>query len=204
MLFVLYRNKITRHMSDKISLPEEIISNKIYYIREQKVMLDRDLAELYGVETKRLKEAVRRNAQRFPSDFMFEMTKEEFLLWRTQFASSKADKKGLRYMPYCFTDQGITMLSCVLNSKKAINVNIQIMRIFTKLRQTLTDNLSIKLEIEEIKKKLSNQDKNIELVFSYLDELMENRGVNDELNEVKQDKPKPRTIIGFKIPPKNV
>ncbi len=172
-------------MSDKISIPDEIITNKIYIIRDQKVMLDRDLAELYGVETKRLKEAVRRNKERFPEDFMFEMTKGEFQNWRTQFATSKEDKKGLRYAPFCFTEQGVTMLSCILNSKRAIEVNIRIIRVFTKMREMLTDNLNLKLEIEEIKKKLTNHSKNIELVFNYLDELIE-----------KKDKP--RTKIGYK------
>ncbi len=172
-------------MSNKISIPDEIITNKIYIIREQKVMLDRDLAELYGVETKRLKEAVRRNKERFPEDFMFEMTKEEFQNWRTQFATSKEDKKGLRYAPFCFTEQGVTMLSCILNSKRAIEVNIRIIRVFTKMREMLTDNLSLKLEIEEIKKRLTSHSKNIELVFNYLDELIEKKG-------------KPRTKIGYK------
>lgn len=172
-------------MSKEITIPEEIITNKIYLIREQKIMLDRDLAELYGVETKRLKEAVRRNKERFPKDFMFEMSKEEFQNWRTQFATSKEDKKGLRYAPFCFTEQGVAMLSSVLNSSRAIEVNIRIIRIFTKVREAFTDNLSLKLEIEEIKKKLTNQSKNIELVFNYLDELVE-----------KKDKPK--TKIGYK------
>ncbi len=174
--------------NNKVAVSEEVIMNKIYLVRDQKVMLDRDLAELYGVETKRLKEAVRRNIARFPKDFMFEMTKEEFLNWRTQFATSNADKMGLRYIPFCFTEQGVTMLSCVLNSQRAIQLNIQIVRIFTKIREVLTDNLSVKLEIEEIKKKLKNQDKNIELVFSYLDELIE-----------KQENPVPRTQIGYKL-----
>lgn len=174
-------------MSAEISIPEEIITNKIYLIRKQKVMLDRDLAELYGVETKRLKEAVRRNKERFPVDFMFEMSKEEFQNWRTQFATSKEDKRGLRYAPFCFTEQGVTMLSCVLNSKKAIQVNIRIIRVFTKMREILTDNLSLKLDIEEIKKKLTNHSKNIELVFNYLDELTD-----------KKENEKPRTQIGYK------
>lgn len=154
-------------------IPEEIITNKIYLIRDLKVMLDRDLAELYGVETKVLKQAVRRNIKRFPEDFMFEMTKEELVLWRSQFATTSEDKKGLRYAPFCFTEQGVTMLSCILNSERAIEVNIRIIRVFTKLRQMITDNLSVKLEIEEIKKKLTNHSKNIELVFDYLDELNE-------------------------------
>jgi phage regulator Rha-like protein len=174
-------------MSAEITIPEQIITNKIYLIREQKVMLDRDLAELYGVETKVLKQAVRRNIKRFPEDFMFEMTKEELVLWRSQFATTSEDKKGLRYAPFCFTEQGVTMLSCILNSERAIEVNIRIIRVFTKLREMITDNLSVKLEIEEIKKKLTNHSKNIELVFTYLDELIE-----------KKDNEKPRTKVGYK------
>jgi len=174
-------------MSTEITIPDEIITNKIYLIREQKVMLDRDLAELYGVETRVLKQAVRRNAKRFPEDFMFEMTKEELEVWRSQFATSNQDKKGLRYAPFCFTEQGVTMLSCVLNSERAIEVNIRIIRVFTKIREVLTDNLSLKLDIEEIKKKLTNHSKNIELVFNYLDELTD-----------KKENEKPRTQIGYK------
>jgi len=116
---------------------------------------------------------------------MFEMSKEELQNWRTQFATSKEDKKGLRYTPFCFTEQGVAMLSSVLNSPRAIEVNIRIIRIFTKIRESFTDNLNLKLEIEEIKKKLTNQSKNIELVFNYLDELVE-----------KKDKPKNK--IGYK------
>ena len=97
-------------------------------------MLDRDLAELYGVETKRLKEAVKRNSFRFPEDFMFELTKEEFTNCRSQFATYNSDRMGLRYSPMAFTEHGVLMLSSVLNSKKSINVNIQIMRIFTRIR----------------------------------------------------------------------
>ncbi len=168
-------------------IPEEVIINKIYLVRGQKVMIDRDLSELYEVETKRLKEAVKRNIERFPKDFMFEMTKEEFTNWRTQFATSKSDMIGLRYAPFCFTEQGVTMLSCILNSKRAIDVNIRIIRVFIKMREMLTENLSLRLEIETIKKKLEKQDKNIELVFNYLDELIE-----------KHENPKPRKRIGFK------
>lgn len=113
-------------MTKEIILPEEVVMSKIYELRGEKVMIDRDLAQLYGVETKRLKEAVRRNINRFPEDFMFVMDNAEFQFWRTQIASSKSDQKGLRYAPYCFTEQGITMLSCVLNSDRAIGVNITI------------------------------------------------------------------------------
>lgn len=150
---------------ENLLILDEIITNKIYLIRNQKVMLDRDLAELYQVETKRLKESVRRNINRFPNDFMFEMTKNELENWRTQFASSSWG--GSRYLPLVFTEQGVAMLSSVLNSDRAIAVNIKIIRIFTKMRALLSDNLSLRLEIEEIKRKVTNQSKNIELVFSY-------------------------------------
>ena len=168
-------------------IPDERIIAKIYQIRSQKVMVDRDLAELYGVNTKVLKQSVRRNLQRFPEDFMFEMTKEELENWRSHFVTSNSDKMGLRYSPMVFSEHGVLMLSSVLNSPKAIQVNIQIMRIFTKIRAIFTDTLSLKLEIETIKKKLQNQDKNIELVFSYLDELI-----------MKQDILPPRKQIGYK------
>ncbi len=170
---------------NKLMLSDELISNKIYFIRDKKVMLDKDLAELYGVLTGNLNKAVKRNIKRFPEDFMFQLTKNEFENLTFQFGISSWG--GTRRLPYVFTEQGVAMLSGILNSDRAINVNIQIMRIFSKIREMLTDNLSIKLEIEEIKKKLKNQDKNIELVFSYLDELIE-----------KQENPTPRKQIGFK------
>ena len=170
-------------MSKDITIPDETITSKIYLIREQKVMLDSDLAELYQVQTKLLKRQVRRNIERFPEDFMFELTKEESDNLRSQFGTSRWG--GSRYIPMVFTEQGVAMLSSVLNSSRAIAVNIRIIRVFTKIREMLTDNLNIKLEIEEIKKNLSNQNKNIELVFQYLDELIEK-------------KEKPITKIGFK------
>ncbi|WP_372933393.1 ORF6N domain-containing protein [Mariniphaga sediminis] len=178
---------MTEEKNEGIMLSDEVVMTKIFVVRNQRVMIDRDLAELYGVETKRLKEAVRRNITRFPEDFMFEMTKEELQIWRSQFASSNSDKMGLRYPPFCFTEQGVTMLSCILNSQRAIQINIQVVRIFTKIREALLDNLSIRLDVEEIKKKIESQDKNIELVFSYLDELIE-----------KQENPEPRRQIGYK------
>jgi len=171
--------------NNKVAVPEEVIMNKIYLIRDQKIMLDKDLAELYGVLTGNLNKAVKRNIKRFPEDFMFQLTKEEFDNLKFQFGTSSWG--GNRNLPYAFTEQGVAMLSGILNSDRAINVNIQIMRIFTRIRQLLADNLSVKLEIEEIKKKLENQDKNIELVFSYLDELIE-----------KQENPQPRKQIGYK------
>ena len=176
------------NQENQIVLPEERIINKIYVIRGEKVMLDRDLAELYGVETKYLKRQVKRNILRFPDDFMFQLTDKEFKNWRSQFVTSKSDKMGLRYPPFAFTETGVAQLSGVLNSEQAILMNNQIMRVFIKMRTMFTDNLSLKLDIEDIKKKLENQDKSIELVFSYLDELME-----------KQENPQPRNKIGYKI-----
>lgn len=155
-----------------IDISDETVFSKIYMIRGQKVMLDRDLAELYGVETRRLKEQVRRNLMRFPADFMFEMTNEELADWRSQFATSNFDKQGLRHAPFCFTEQGLTMLSCILNSERAILMNIQIIRIFTRLRQMLVENKELLIEIEKIKGMLNNQDKNMEIIFQRLDELL--------------------------------
>ena len=175
-------------MNNQIYITEKTISDKIYLIRNQNVMIDRDLAALYGVETKHLKRQVKRNIERFPKDFMFEMSKEEFQNWRSQFVTSNSsDKMGLRYAPYVFTEQGVAMLSSVLHSPKAIAVNIRIIRVFTKIREFLIDNLEVKLEIEEIKKKLNNHTKSIELVFSYLDEFVE-----------KKSTQKSRKRIGYK------
>jgi phage regulator Rha-like protein len=156
-------------------LSDDIVVNKIYEIRNQKVMLDRDLAELYGVETKVLKQAVKRNIYRFPEDFMFELTKNEFEDWRSQFVTSNSDKMGLRYSPFAFTEHGVLMLSSILNSQQAIQVNIQIVRIFTRLRNLLSEHTELKLEIADIKKHLQNHDRNIELVFSYLDQLIDKK-----------------------------
>ena len=130
-------------------IPDGIISSKIYLIRDQKVMLDKDLSELYAVENKQLKRQVRRNIERFPEDFMFELNQLEFDNLRSQFGTSSWG--GPRYMPMAFTEQGVAMLSSVINSPTAIKVNIQIIRVFTKIRAMLTDTLSMKLEIEEIK-----------------------------------------------------
>jgi hypothetical protein len=175
-------------MSEQSLLSEETISNKIYFIRNQKVMLDSDLALLYGVETKRLNEQVKRNESRFPEDFMFQLTEIELNSLRSQFATLKKGRgEHQKYLPFAFTEHGVLMLSSVLKSDKAIQTNIQIMRIFSKVRQMLLDTTEIKIDILQIQKKLENHDKNIELVFSYLDELIE-----------KNENEKPRTKIGYK------
>ena len=159
-------------MSKSIAVPDEVVISKIYLIRGQKVMIDRDLAELYGVETKRLKEAVRRNIERFPEDFMFEMNKPEFDQWRKANITEADDKQGLRYAPFCFTEQGVTMLSCVLNSKRAIEVNIQVIRIFTRLREMVLTHKDILLKLEQLERKVGRQDGDIKLIFKYLKELL--------------------------------
>jgi hypothetical protein len=171
--------------SQAVTIPDEVVMSKIYVIRDQKVMLDRDLAELYGVETRVLKQAVRRNITRFPEDFMFEMDKEELESWRSQNVTSKADRQGLRYLPFCFTEQGVTMLSCILNSERAIHVNIQIIRIYTRIREMLLAHKDVFLRVEQVEKQLLKQDQKIELLFTYLSKFIE-----------KEEKP--RTEIGFK------
>ncbi|MCD6067804.1 MAG: DNA-binding protein [Bacteroidetes bacterium] len=131
-----------------LMIADEVVMNKIYYIRGHKVMLDSDLAELYQIETKQLKRQVKRNIDRFPEDFMFELTEEEFEILRRQFGASSWG--GTRYFPMVFTEHGVLMLSSVLNSQKAISVNIQIMRIFAKIRHMLMDNTELRLEIEKM------------------------------------------------------
>jgi len=155
-------------------VPIEQIASKIYFIRGVKVMLDRDLAELYEVETKRLKEQVKRNIDRFPDDFMFELTKDEFRHLRSQIATSSWG--GPRYVPMVFTEQGIAMLSTVLRSKRAIKVNIHIMRAFVKLRRFVLDSESLRNNIGEIKKELeelrNQSDERFQIVFETLDRLL--------------------------------
>lgn len=148
-------------------VPIERIASKIYLIRNMKVMIDRDLAELYGVETKRLKEQVRRNIERFPQDFMFELTKHEIKNLRSQFATSSWG--GARYLPMAFSEHGVLMLSSVLKSERAIQVNIQIMRTFTKLREAFLDNKDLRKELEELKQLTEER---FRIVFETLDQLL--------------------------------
>jgi len=152
-------------MSNVVTM--ETIAGKIYIIRGLNVMLDRDLAELYGVETKQLKSAVRRNIDRFPSDFMFDLTRDEFTNLRSHIGTSSWG--GERYVPMVFTKQGVAMLSSVLNSKRAIQVNIQIIRTFTKLRHALLDNENLRKELEELKQ---ITDERFQIVFETLDQLI--------------------------------
>jgi len=163
-----YNLKIGRFSVTDI-IPVETITSKIYAVRSIKVMLDSDLAELYEVETSQLKRAVRRKIDRFPSDFMFELTKEEFEGLRCQTGTSKKGRGGARYMPMAFTEQGVAMLSSVLNSKRAIQVNIQIMRIFTKIRQIILGNVELKHELDELKQQTEEK---FQVVFEALDQLL--------------------------------
>ncbi len=156
----------------QISISEEAIISRIYIIRGHKVMLDRDLAVLFGVETKVLKQAVKRNHRRFPNDFMFEMNSEELEIWRSQFVTSKSDSKGLRYAPFCFTEQGVTMLSCILNSQRAIDANIRIIRVFTKMREMLLTHKDILLKLEQLENQVSCNHNDIKIIFEALKQLL--------------------------------
>ncbi|MCX5750665.1 MAG: ORF6N domain-containing protein [Candidatus Saganbacteria bacterium] len=161
-------------------IPYEAIENKIYLIRGKKVLLDKGLAELYGVPTKRLNEQVRRNPKRFPPDFMFQLTKEEFLRCqnvisnpplRSQIATSK--RGGRRYLPMAFTEQGVAMLSSILNSERAIQVNIMIMRTFVKLRRLLSTHKKLAEKIGELEQKTKGYDTKFKAIFDTIHTLME-------------------------------
>ena len=150
-------------------IPSEFIERRIFIIRGFKVMIDDDLAELYQVSTKRLKAAVRRNKGRFPDDFMFQFTREEFRSLRTQFASLKIGRGGQGYLSYAFTEQGVAMLSSILRSDRAVAVNIAIMRTFVRLRQILASNKELAEKVGEMEKKY---DKQFKIVFDVLKQLM--------------------------------
>ena len=152
------------------TVPDDIITHKIHCIRGQKVMLDSDLAQLYGVQTKALKQAVKRNSTRFPEDFMFVLSRDELDFLRSQTVTSKTDRRGgVQYSPMAFTEQGVAMLSSVLSSERAIEVNIQIMRVFTKIRQCYLNSTELKRELEELKKQTNDR---FQVVFETLDHLL--------------------------------
>ncbi|MGJ1365821.1 ORF6N domain-containing protein [Sphingobacterium spiritivorum] len=168
---------INRKDNIQNALSDKVLIDKIYLIRGQRIILDRDLAQLYNVETRVLKQAVRRNTDRFPEDFMFEISDTELKDWRSHFVISNLDKKGLRYSPFCFTEQGVAMLSSVLNIKIAIQINI---RIFTRIRKFITDNTQVQLEIAELRnaveilaKKQNSYDQSLDVLFNCLDLLQE-------------------------------
>lgn len=167
----------------KLLISQELIEKKIYRIREQKVMLDRDLSCLYRVPTKRLKEQVRRNINRFPEDFMFELTAKEFEILRSQFATSRWG--GARYLPYVFTEQGVAMLSSILNSERAIQVNIAIMRTFVNLRQIFSTHKELAHKLNQLERKIEKHDEDISSIFEAIRQLM------------MPQPEKPRRRIGF-------
>ena len=174
--------------TDRPEIPDEIISSKIYLIRDKKIMLDEDLAELYGVTTGNLNKAVKRNTPRFPKDFMFQLTKDEFddLI----FQIGRSSWGGRRTFPYAFTELGVAMLSGVLSSELAIKVNIQIMRVFARIRKMLESHEVILMKLEHLEKKDIEQDEKIMLIFEYLKQL-------EEMNEQELDQ-KNRKPIGYK------
>lgn len=180
----------------------QTIQSKIYELRGQKVMLDRDLAELYGVETKALKQAVKRNIGRFPSDFMFELIKEEFESLRSQIVTSNR-RGGTRYMPYAFTEQGVAMLSSVLNSETAIQVNIGIIRAFVAVRQMIAAN-PVALRLSTLEKNFEELKQDLEEIFTDYNDINEDtraqlEAINTTLAELQSKaRPSARPRIGFK------
>ncbi len=170
-------------MSKKITIPDEVIINKIYVIRGQKVMLDRDLAELYDVQTRRLKEQVRRNISRFPQEFMFELTKEELEEWRTEYASTNRDVMGIRIVPFVFTEHGILMLSSILSSEKAVQMNIQIIKTFVQLRRIANNYEGLMDKIQQMESQTNEQ-------FSEIYEVLQRL--------LSKPEEKPRKEIGYK------
>jgi hypothetical protein len=174
--------------SSSLAIPDEVLMNKIYLIRGQKVMIDSDLSELYGVETRRLNEQVKRNLQRFPEDFMFQLTEAEFKNLMSQNATSSWG--GRRNLPFAFTEHGVLMLSSVLNSERAIKVNIQVMRIYVRIRELMMLDKNIVQRLESIERKLNGQDNKITVVFEYLKKFEQVR----QLESKQRDRPR----IGYK------
>ncbi len=171
-----------------VQIAEAVIIEKVHIIRGVKVMLDKDLAEMYGVETFNLNKAVKRKINRFPADFMFQLSKEEFqnLIFQNGISKSWG---GTRKLPFAFTEQGVAMLSSVLNSDTAVEVNIQIIRVFTKMKELLFDNKELWHKIEKIENHLVKHDEEIKIIFQYLKKLL-----------VQEEKPK--KSIGFPYPNK--
>jgi hypothetical protein len=177
-------------MAKSIKLSDDVVINKIHLVRNQKVMLDKDLAELYDVTTGNLNKAVKRNLLRFPEDFMFQLTSEEFKDLIFQNGTSRPPKGragwgGTRKMPYAFTEQGVAMLSSVLNSERAVLVNIHIIRVFTRMRELLSTHKDVLLKLEQLERAVVQHDGEIKAIFDHLREL---------LNPPSE----PRRKIGFK------
>jgi len=178
---------------DIVAIPEEVIISKIYLVRGINIMLDLDLANLFGVETKQLKRSVRRNLDRFPQDFMFELSKQELANWRSQFGTSNREKMGVRRPPFAFTEHGVLMLSSVLTSPRAVQVNIQIVRIFNKMKKMLLSYQNLMTKIESLEKLYADHDDKIILIFEYVKQL--------EKMKIEETDFHNRRKIGFKIIP---
>ncbi len=171
-------------MADKEIVPQETILSKIYVVRDQRVMLDRDLAELYDVKAIRLREQVKRNAERFPENFMFQLTEEETENMVSQNAIPSKQHLG-GTLPYVFTEHGVLQLANVLRSGRAVQMSISIIEVFVKMREMLLTHKDLLIEMEEIRKKVSKQDEKIELIFNYLKQFI-------------KEQETPRVPIGFK------
>jgi hypothetical protein len=176
----------------KLIVNEQLVISRIYQVRGHKIMLDEDLAGMYGVPTKRLNEQVKRSAERFPPDFMFQLTKEEYNSLKSQSATSSHG--GRRKPPYAFTEHGVLMLSSVLNNPTAIQVNIEIMRVYTRLREVLLNNKDVLLKLEQLDKKIINlgqqvntHDGEIASIFELVREML-----------ATQESASARPLIGFK------
>jgi len=163
---------------------DEVIMNKIYYVRKQKVMLDRDLAELYGVQPIRLREQVKRNIKRFPANFMFQLTEQEVEVMVSQNAIPSKKQLG-GYLPYAFTEHGVLMLASVLRSEKAMQVSVRLIEIFVRMREMLSAHKDILLKLEQLEGKVTEHDDDIQIIFKYLKQL---------LNPPQE----PRSRIGFR------
>lgn len=187
MQAIIFLNLKTYYMTEKKNgqiVPEEMVMSKIYYIRDQKIMLDRDLAELYGIQPIRLREQVKRNIDRFPEKFMFQLTEEEVDVMVSQFVIPSRQHLG-GYLPYAFTEHGVLMLANVLRSKTAIQVSIRIIEIFVKMREMLSTQSEVLLKLELLETKVAGHDENIQVIFMHLKEL---------LNPPKE----PRPRVGFR------
>jgi hypothetical protein len=181
---------MTGKAKDQIMLTDEVIISKIYLIRGVKVMIDRDLAELYGVDTRILNQSVKRNPKRFPDDFMFHLTKDEMNNWKSQIVISNKEKMGIRKPPLVFTEQGVAMLSSILNSERSISVNIKIIRVFTKLRSILETHKEIIIKLDQLEKKDIELDEKVSLIFEYLKQLEQSKQEETDFKKRKR--------IGFK------
>ena len=205
-------------MSNDITIIEktgiEFIKHRIYEVRGLRVMLDRDLAELYGVETRALNQAVRRNIERFPEDFMFVMTEEEMNIWKSQIVMSNSIRMGMRRPPVVFTELGIAMLSSVLRSETAIQVNINIMRAFVAIRHAVSAWQGVNLKVEQLSHKVDQLNNYVEEILHDQNDInrmqdetnneiaLQIEALNDALDQLREKPSTPRKHIGFK-PSKN-